>query len=563
MSTTSVWGEKPVKDSPSVNEAVKDLLENSSAHGLPNIHRATSIPAKLSWCILFLLAVTMVVWQVVTLFQVYFSYPVGVSLTVQFEPTMLFPAVTVCNVNPIRMIQLQTASDTGLRSMFDPSFVPPGLGGGHREPPGGGGGGGGGAGNGIGGGGGIGGVQSWGERLNNDFYRQPSESFSKANSLTVLMGNQSEDVKRDMGHQLSTMLLDCAWRGYPCSPDNFTQYYNHKYGNCYTFNSGRYEAPLTTNKPGPMYGLSLELYIEQSEYMVGTTESAGVRVLIHHQDRMPFPEDDGFSVAPGHAFSVGVRQMEILRQGPPYGDCQDTDSLSQEEIDKNIFMSKYNVGYSVQVCERSCYQHNVIDRCDCFDSQYPIPEEHEGSYYPCDIVNDQEEKECVDKVESLYDEDELSCNCPRSCRDKLYLPTVTSLMWPADSYQATLFGKMSSANGEMRKQMRGSSPKDWTRENVLKLDVYFEMLNYEYIEEYPSYLIEDLLSDMGGQLGLWIGVSIITVFEMIQFLLSVISLCCGQMTNKSRIQTSDHTLTNVEQIQYPSLYDHKMMMSKA
>ncbi|XP_070541621.1 amiloride-sensitive sodium channel subunit gamma-like [Ptychodera flava] len=530
-----------------------ELLKNSSSHGLPNIQRSVSAVGKLSWALLFFVAVIMLLIQTVGLLQTYFSYPVAVSLTMEFDKKLFFPAVTVCNANPVRMSELRAASDYRLRSQFDPSFSPsvkveveevtdsgkPLIteGGSNTTPvgklkfsrttdvettlaqptttensseP----------------------IMSWDDRVGGDFYRKPSNGFSKANSLSVLMANQSTQTKMTMGHQLSTMLLDCVWRGYQCSPDNFTQFYNYKYGNCFTFNSGRNGEALTINKPGPMYGLSLELYIEQIEYMIGTTEAAGVRVLLHHQDEMPFPEDEGFSVAPGQAASVGVRQMELLRKSAPYGDCKDMENLSQEEIDNNIFMSRFDVGYSVQVCGRNCYQYEVIEECGCFDSNYPIPVSAEGRYDACDIVSDEKDMSCVDEVESLYDDDELPCDCPKACREKMYIPSVSSMMWPADKYQATLFAKMAEANTEMKKQMRRATKLGWTRDNVLKLEIYFEELNYEYIREYPSYGRTDLVSDIGGQLGLWIGVSIITLFEIVHFIGVAISICCSKVTTK-------------------------------
>lgn len=37
----------------------------------------------------------------------------------------------------------------------------------------------------------------------------------------------------------------------------------------------------------------------------------GLRVSLHQPNVKPFPEEDGFSVAPGRATSVGVRQVSI------------------------------------------------------------------------------------------------------------------------------------------------------------------------------------------------------------------------------------------------------------
>ena len=53
-------------------------------------------------------------------------------------------------------------------------------------------------------------------------------------------------------------------------------------------------------------GLTLELYIEQDEYIPELTENAGVRVTIHDQEKMPFPEDDGLLVSADSMTMLGL-----------------------------------------------------------------------------------------------------------------------------------------------------------------------------------------------------------------------------------------------------------------
>ena len=49
--------------------------------------------------------------------------------------------------------------------------------------------------------------------------------------------------------------------------------------------------------------------IDQAEYTDRFGEEAGVRVVLHPQDKMPFPEDDGVLARPGMLTSVGVRKV--------------------------------------------------------------------------------------------------------------------------------------------------------------------------------------------------------------------------------------------------------------
>ena len=51
----------------------------------------------------------------------------------------------------------------------------------------------------------------------------------------------------------------------------------------------------------------MTLFIEQAEYVTALSPSAGVRVLVHRQEKQPFPDEEGFDVGPGQKSSVNIR----------------------------------------------------------------------------------------------------------------------------------------------------------------------------------------------------------------------------------------------------------------
>ncbi len=58
-------------------------------------------------------------------------------------------------------------------------------------------------------------------------------------------------------------------------------------------------------------GLTLELFIEQDEYVPELTENAGIRVTVHHQHAVPFPEDDGFLVSADYMTMLGLTMVSV------------------------------------------------------------------------------------------------------------------------------------------------------------------------------------------------------------------------------------------------------------
>ncbi|XP_033634310.1 degenerin mec-4-like [Asterias rubens] len=551
------------------------LMSTSSAHGLPNVQRSKTILSKTIWSMLFLGSVTALLIQVITLSNTFFEYNYTVSLDVKFDRSLHFPAVTICNYNPVLRSKLADASEE-FRTAFDVNFVPPGPP--NEAAP-------------SGQQGGIDGslttetsetqssggtdhpnsgpnsgsqqvgtaglanpnpttlnpttastsspgtnastattenvteaLESWDDREQGDFFRERDPSYLLEQTLITELANITEQERMMMGHSLSTMLLDCKWKGYPCSPSNFTSFYHYKYGNCYTFNHFT-KGDLFTNRPGPLYGLSMRLFVQQDEYMPDITESAGFRLVVHGPDKMPFPEDDGIAISPGFQTAVAARIMNIERLGGLYSNCSDSPKSN------DIFKEVYNTTYSLKACERSCYQNQVIKECKCFDPHYPnLPD---SGVFPCELT-DEKAIDCLTKLDDMYKNDSLQCDCYQACSETTYLTSVSSSVWPADKYEDKLFRDIIDRNEEVRTNLRKTSPGEWVKRNVAKVDVFFQEFNYQYIKQLPAYAFVNLISDVGGQLGLWLGLSVLTMFEFVESCGFLFRVCFAKMARRKK-----------------------------
>ncbi len=92
---------------------VASLLENTGAHGIPNIKRAPNTFRRLIWTGLFLLGLAMFLWQTSWLLQRYYSYGVDVKLDISSDRRIAFPAVTICNLNGIKSDYIEDLVDGG------------------------------------------------------------------------------------------------------------------------------------------------------------------------------------------------------------------------------------------------------------------------------------------------------------------------------------------------------------------------------------------------------------------------------------------------------------------
>lgn len=52
--------------------------------------------------------------------------------------------------------------------------------------------------------------------------------------------------------------------------------------------------------------------IGQGNYVKDAGDTAGIRMVVHTGTRMPFPEDEGITISPGHSTSIGLQKVELL-----------------------------------------------------------------------------------------------------------------------------------------------------------------------------------------------------------------------------------------------------------
>ncbi|GMT36485.1 hypothetical protein PFISCL1PPCAC_27782, partial [Pristionchus fissidentatus] len=67
--------------------------------------------------------------------------------------------------------------------------------------------------------------------------------------------------------------------------------------------------------------------------------------------------------------------------------------------------------------------------------------------------------------------------------------------------------------------------KTWYKENGMVVNVFFESLEYKVLSESASYSIPSALNDLGGQAGLWLGFSLVSIVECLGLIVLLLMLC--------------------------------------
>ncbi|XP_062976416.1 acid-sensing ion channel 3 isoform X3 [Elgaria multicarinata webbii] len=435
----------------------------SSLHGLSHIFASGALSCRrLLWALFFLGSLGLLALVCAERVAYFFSYPHVTKLDEVTVANLTFPAVTLCNLNAFRFSKL-TRND--LYHVGDLLAL---LNARHE----------------------VSGAPLADPELLAALREKAAFRGFKAQPFDMA------DFHDRAGHDMAEMLWQCTFRGSNCSARNFSVIFT-RLGKCYTFNSGApgYEL-LTTVKGGTGNGLELMLNIQQDEYLPvwgdtdETSYEAGVKVQIHSQNEPPSIDQLGFGVAPGFQTFVSCQQQRLLYLPPPWGDCK-----------SSPIESPFFANYSMAACRIDCETRYLAENCNCRMVHMP------GN---ANICTPEQYKECADPaLDFLVEKDNEFCSCQTPCETVRYGKELSVVKIPSKA----------SAKYLAKKYNRSEQ---YIAENLLVLDIFFEALNYETIEQKKAYEVAGLLGDIGGQMGLFIGASLLTILEIFDYLYEVL-----------------------------------------
>ncbi|XP_006818648.1 degenerin mec-10-like, partial [Saccoglossus kowalevskii] len=272
---------------------------------------------------------------------------------------------------------------------------------------------------------------------------------------------------------------------------DISEFQDNEYGNCFTFNPSTQNRELyTTSKTGKQNGVTLILFVEQSEYLTLLSEGVGFVLSVHNPNNHPFPEDESISVVPGYETSIGISISETKRLGQPWYNCTKEDKTPYG-----------NYPYSTSACRKECLQTFLRGKCGCENAI------SKNGYKKCNMLNKTQDL-CHQMIRYLHNHGKLTCNCPEPCSRYSYSMTTSLAVWPSDGYSERLLHLLHVMNNKT-KAIKTST----LRGNIALVQVYIDSLHIETVSQEKAYDMFDLFADIGGALGLWIGMSAVTLLE--------------------------------------------------
>ena len=302
-----------------------------------------------------------------------------------------------------------------------------------------------------------------------------------------------EDAIMEGGQNLEDFVVQCEFLGVPCNlQSDFTPVMT-PVGRCYTFN-GRNAMEEYKNVSGIGYrhGLELVLNLQQDEFSGTFTHEAGARVVIHNQEHPPSVLENGLAVPIGSSAYMSIRARQIDdRSRTGFSNCQERDNAWEFDIVEGF-------NYSLAACLSDCIARDIARVCDCIHG-VPVPSVGSfASYDKCSIV-----QLCCIAASLITTED---CGCTIACNQALFDVTTTYSTYPALGEYAML-AQLYNTTQEV------------IRNSFLSVRVFFsELIMLTEVTE-RSYSLTALVADIGGQLGLFLGLSIISLTEFLVWIL--------------------------------------------
>jgi hypothetical protein len=330
--------------------------------------------------------------------------------------------------------------------------------------------------------------------------------------------NEEEEAKR-YDHDLNDILIECSFNGVLCDSNDFVWSFDDEdYGNCYTFNSGvdsnGYETALKQSKlAGPKYGLSLLIYTNVYEKLIDKIliKSLGIIVRLGNSSYSMHYSNGGILASSGFQTNIVVEREYKSMLPKPFSECEiDPNSatfIEGADLYNLIGQSKY--AYSQQLCFTQCYQKYFINKYNCtFENLLSL---YNNSFCNSNVTSFIYDWDYI--LDSDYIHSKCLPLCPLECNQTHFKTSLSFNQLIENSYYISLIKNNSNLRSDfIKRSIDGKTARD----SFVLVNIFYDNLSYTQTSEIPQIDLISLLAYIGGNLGLFLGLSVFSFCEIIQ-----------------------------------------------
>jgi hypothetical protein len=433
---------------------VSDSLKTVSIHGVSHLFKSKNKLSKWIWFVLSILSIGLSIYFIVNTLIEYFDYNVTTKVRLVTANKFNLPSITICDRN-----KLSTQDAFTFIQNFN--LLDDKLG-----------------------------------RLN--LIDQQILNLKNIPAFVLFRNLTLNEIKK-MSKPIESMIIECIFDLKPCNPSDFEWIYNSRYGNCYRFNSNSTKYVQTPNE---LHGFSLDLYLDYPIELDKYNIEKGVFVSIDDQIVNVYNDfDDLIDVSTGVETNIFLKRSVFTRYPRPYSNCRFDHARKGFKYYDKIIEAGYS--YSQSICLSFCRHEK--QGCILPFSSIRIP-----NRTFCEINDSRNISYAYKKNEYIP----IECfeECPLECKTTSFDYTVTTFKYPKylanGNYEQLIAKGLINAN---QTEIIGN-----TLNSVVRLKIYFGSMNYLEYSELPSISIFSLVSNLGGTLGIFLGMSLLSFTEIIE-----------------------------------------------
>lgn len=317
--------------------------------------------------------------------------------------------------------------------------------------------------------------------------------------VPFIVGLQGDDNRTDLSWDYSDLFHWAAFEEKALVLERDLYKWNDVVlGNCFTFNHRMGSMDYKMRMPGIQGGLQALMRTQSDEY-VPWVDTASILVFVHNKYEYVFSESVRYNAQPNGETMIQVRDTRYTRLAWKYGVCVNDPS--------EVKAYYYDGMYTTDGCLRSCYQDMIQKECDCMDPRYPIA----PNATSCELV----QRTCIDDATAKNGDAAtwVTCVCPLPCANQQYSVEwhrITAVLQPVDCLSS------SDVNCTLLSQ-----------DDVL-ITVTVPRLEYQVYEEVPNMDFNRFISNLGGLLGVLMGVCVLSFIEVAVLLFRVVGIALSK-----------------------------------
>ena len=258
-------------------------------------------------------------------------------------------------------------------------------------------------------------------------------------------------------------------------------------------------------------------------------------IYIHNSSiNAPESTDEPIRLTPGVSTSLKISRVVTDRLGEPFNDC--VDDLKSLETSASplvqYILTRTKSSYRQKDCFSLCYVYHVKEKCEL---PINLGFEWELIYEAYKLnISLKPYIPCINKEYSYFfnNKNEICAPlCPAECDSYEYSLEYMTSKFPTQSYAQKL---INDPKIKAKYDKGYNITLEDLRESLVSFSVYYSSLSYTKISQLPKMDLVSAISEFGGILGLFVGISFLSFGELVEILGEIIMISL----EKNRVQNA-------------------------